>query len=194
MKIYAPTMVLLLLLGARAEAADSPPVAAAKGAPAPSTSPRPDPWPRPRVLMRLVIDPPFGAGVDVTVFPSERWSASVDLIHRGPFGPFYEVGCHFWPRRPRGTHHDLGVGVGGDLLFTLDSSTGGFAALFLHSVDVHYLMRPRRGFGLVFGGKGGFGPTFEARDFGARSRSSSALDHLGFQRTNYVGLSLGDHP
>lgn len=192
MKIHAPIMASLLLLGARAEAADALPLDAAKAAPARATSPRPAAWPRPRVLMRLVIDPPFGPGAGVTVFPSERWSASVDLLHRGAFGPFYEVGCHFWPRRPRGTHHDLGVGVGGDLLLTLDSSTGGFAALFLHSVDVHYLVRPVQGFGLVIGGKGGLGPTFEARDFGAHSRSGSALDHLGFQLTNYVGLSLGD--
>ena len=141
MKIHAPLMASLLLLGARAEAADAPPLVEAKGAPARSTSPRPAAWPRPRVLMRLVIDPPFGPGAGVTVFPSERWSASVDLLYRGAFGPFYEVGCHFWPRRPRGTHHDLGVGVGGGFQV-------GYASLVdLQTGQVLWFNQLQRGFG-----------------------------------------------
>lgn len=153
--------------------------------------PTPVPWPKPRVLFRAVFEPPFSPGVGATVFLAPRWSVSADLLNRGAFGPFYELGVHYWPRSPRGSHHQLGVGVGGDLLANHSVSSGGFAALFLSSVDIHYLARPLRDLGLVLGGKMGLGVSFEARDFGDHARGGAALDHLGFQLTSYAGVALG---
>jgi hypothetical protein len=149
------------------------------------------PWPRPELLLRAVFDPPFGPGVGATVFLTDAWSANVELLQRGAFGPVVELGAHFWPPITRGARHQLGLGLGADVLMSPRESSGGFAALVMESVDIHYLARPERHVGFVIGGKMGLGVSFEARDFGEHARGGSPLDHLGFQITSYVGVSLG---
>lgn len=188
MKLVACALAALVLLVPIAGAAEPPPKAN-ESAPV-VRAPGPEPWLKPRVLVRVVFDPPYGIGAGAMLFLVDRWSVSADLLNRGAFGPFYELGVHFWPRAPRGVHHQLGVGVGGDMLATHDPSSGGFAALFLSSVDIHYLARPFHDFGFVAGGKAGFGVAFEARDFGDHARGT-AVDHLGFQLTTYAGFCLG---
>jgi hypothetical protein len=159
----------------------------------PRGSPSPEPWARPWVLVRGFFDAPFGPGGGVTVFVQDRWSVNADISHRGAFGFVYGVGCHWWPRWRLGSaRHQAGIGVGGEFLFTVSESAGGFAALLLlGSVDIHYLARPLEKFGFVLGGKLGLGAAFEARDFGDHPRGGSSLDHLGFAMIHYAGLSLG---
>jgi hypothetical protein len=154
-----------------------------------------EPWARPWVLVRGFWDAPFGPGGGVTVFVHDRWSVNADLSHRGPFGFVYGFGCHWWPRGRFGeTHHQFGVGVGGDFLFTISDSAGGLAALVLPgSVDLHYLARPLEKFGFVLGSKLGVGVTFEARDFGGHPRGGSSNDRFGFVFVHYAGLSIGSH-
>jgi hypothetical protein len=160
--------------------------------PAYAEEPKPsvDRWSRPWVIVRGMFDAPYGPGAGIEVFVDDRFSMSAEITSRGRFRTFGDLGFHVWPRF-RGTHHMLGVGVGGDFFFTLPGSSGDFAGLAMTSLDLHYLFRPIEKFGIVIGAKSGAGVAFAARDFGAHPPAGSPLDHFGFAMFHYVGIAFG---
>lgn len=148
---------------------------------APSSQPV-ERWQRPWVLVKGVVEIPYGAGAGVEIFASDTLSVGTD-VNFSPAGTFVRASLHYWPvlRTGRRAHQFL-LGAGGDLSATFGAFAGRVAFVIVPaSVDLRYLARPLEAFGFVAGLRVGVG-------FGLQQAVPS---HFALSVVTYVGFAFG---
>lgn len=181
-----------LSLPAAASAITAPQAEVASAASPPAAAPA-ERWSRPYFTAAAVYNGLYGPGAALEASPHPRWTVGLELASSS-LGLFVTGRLHFFPELRRGRrHHQLLLGLGGDVGVTPSSAAGGLAAWLAPTLDLRYLGRPHASLGLTIGARCGAGVSWEARDLTRARQPSTPLDHLALVFVTYAGLSLGHH-